>query len=1212
MDGCCTLDPLETIRLIALNYFKKEEHLWTDDDKKRFVAYLKGRDNDLYERLKQPYQTIYTTAMHEAKALNIHDADQVQTFFKKWLPEVPRDFSKSGAKETHEALRQQFLNNYVAHYWNESKEQWALSSTATNDLDTLLNSNAQQYDHVITMSGSNRQLREAECLNTHKSHIPSFDTLPDIMASVMPKNAKHTHNSILLNDVLRNWPVGTTASNPSSMPTLDPNVQISIDTIIPFHEQEKVLLLYFQMAYVAKQYPGATIDFTFNDDKMPLLEGLKKFFEKHPDWVPSNVNLMLNHMDGLKLLKQYATPMGERSSNTTQDITPDGGRLKARIDDWLRHPPKNLPTTTDEIIQNAMHTLGSYPKDRNTGHVEQYLSSLSHYLSEKENSAALASVLNGFEASQRTEACDAILKTCLTTCSFRHEDFIQYAQYYAYRKATSQPNSIVYNITPSRDEKQIYIEWLKKNITHNNTLKNLTSMLPMLCVSQDWDGCAACKPLHTIHMINQHFYDQAKPTFKIDSDQWEIQFLKTMQTLDKTLENRLNEPYKAIYLNAHHAAQQLDVTVENARQYTTDWCPPDSIYRTNQQSTLQATCGRFFKNIDTPPVYQDEKWSMQLQLPTTDLSKAVENNHYSKIVTLSGSNRQDEYMEAYNTNSHKLSSFQALPNMMRDTFSHSSMHQHDTTLLQDMWRGFPPGTTMQQALPIWTPSVCANMPKQIDTALAKGEDQSKILLLYFQMKRAAQQNPHQKIDFMFNDDRDDILNGLKQFFTNHPDWMSPNVTLILQKMAGVQPIAEVARITHQANQTNQKTLTQEGLNWKQGIDEWFNSPSYTMKELSTQHLVETTLKRLPCAAQDSQSQEWQDTIMQEKQWQDGLIKIVDCFPPNQRRAACDAIVLTCVQSHCFDASNVLTFAKNFCYVANQKADVYNNHMLMNTPEKKAPYEAWLSNNDGNVVLKALSAINPKHVSTHPFSATTAIAHYKTLLNPDIACTGIDSVYNKTIKEIIFKDIDCLPFQDGIAILKQIEKWPVMGVTDDVIQRYSKTFCISNGIEAKDVGACLKAQVYQIITQHLHKINAFEQAVEMLKNEQHNFFKLHSIIECQQILLDALKDEQCQAAVRTLPKDCFTDPDPNNRGRILTHLKKALQPSFTDILATVQAIEKEATSPTVARSFNPLQKLTTAAKQCGSMLKSAASGIKIRLSHKPPETDAISTRNTQIH
>ncbi len=60
-------------------------------------------------------------------------------------------------------------------------------------------------------------------------------------------------------------------------------------------------------------------------------------------------------------------------------------------------------------------------------------------------------------------------------------------------------------------------------------------------------------------------------------------------------------------------------------------------------------------------------------------------------------------------------------------------------------------------------------------------DDSKVFLLYASLHRVAAAHPNQQIDYVFFDDREDILNPLHTFFSAHRDWIPSNIHLCFKR-----------------------------------------------------------------------------------------------------------------------------------------------------------------------------------------------------------------------------------------------------------------------------------------------------------------------------------------------------------------------------------------------------------------------------------------------
>ncbi|CAM3060626.1 Dot/Icm secretion system substrate [Legionella steigerwaltii] len=79
------------------------------------------------------------------------------------------------------------------------------------------------------------------------------------------------------------------------------------------------------------------------------------------------------------------------------------------------------------------------------------------------------------------------------------------------------------------------------------------------------------------------------------------------------------------------------------------------------------------------------------------------------------------------------------------------------------------------------------------------DDESKVSLIFAQMRLAAMQNPKDEIEFNFYDDRKDIVEGLQKFFQENPELIPKNVTLNLKGYSG-------PKLTQEQVQANYITL----------------------------------------------------------------------------------------------------------------------------------------------------------------------------------------------------------------------------------------------------------------------------------------------------------------------------------------------------------------------------------------------------------------------
>ncbi|CZH27528.1 hypothetical protein lpymt_01755 [Legionella pneumophila] len=98
----------------------------------------------------------------------------------------------------------------------------------------------------------------------------------------------------------------------------------------------------------------------------------------------------------------------------------------------------------------------------------------------------------------------------------------------------------------------------------------------------------------------------------------------------------------------------------------------------------------------------------------------------------------------------------------------------DPFLLADAYNLVPAGTSLHEA------TNPANGGKIQNGWL---HDKSKTSLVYAHMQRASSLEAREQIDYFFYDDREDLLEGLHQFFSEYPELIPSNVTMHLVKYA---------------------------------------------------------------------------------------------------------------------------------------------------------------------------------------------------------------------------------------------------------------------------------------------------------------------------------------------------------------------------------------------------------------------------------------------
>ncbi|RUQ78856.1 hypothetical protein [Legionella septentrionalis] len=156
---------------------------------------------------------------------------------------------------------------------------------------------------------------------------------------------------------------------------------------------------------------------------------------------------------------------------------------------------------------------------------------------------------------------------------------------------------------------------------------------------------------------------------------------------------------------------------------------------------------------------------------------------FSKTIAFVGSNRQSYTIDIGNAWG-KGSCFPALEKIC--IFLGLDL---DTFLLADIYGNLPAGTSFNRAIEAY---VEAYEGEHADWLF----DETKVSILYAQMHKIAQENPNEDIRFHFYDDKDSILKSVSEFFTQYPELMPKNVSLIISKYAGdVQALQQIATIT---------------------------------------------------------------------------------------------------------------------------------------------------------------------------------------------------------------------------------------------------------------------------------------------------------------------------------------------------------------------------------------------------------------------------------
>ncbi len=170
--------------------------------------------------------------------------------------------------------------------------------------------------------------------------------------------------------------------------------------------------------------------------------------------------------------------------------------------------------------------------------------------------------------------------------------------------------------------------------------------------------------------------------------------------------------------------------------------------------------------------------------------KAIDDNRFNDVIFMVGSNRQSSYIDFMNSIRKKSEScFPALNTLCKEfnTRIKNKICRVDNFLMSDLYGNKPSGSNFKN-------SIDDNEYKNSGLHCDWIFDDSKLSLLYAQMHKVASENRDAEIVFDFYDDRDDILNGLKNFLSKNSDLIPRNVTLRLHKYEG-GPITNIATLS---------------------------------------------------------------------------------------------------------------------------------------------------------------------------------------------------------------------------------------------------------------------------------------------------------------------------------------------------------------------------------------------------------------------------------
>lgn len=237
------------------------------------------------------------------------------------------------------------------------------------------------FKETIVLVGSLRQSVKIDEANARRNQTESFFV-------AIPKVAEYleaTLDKFLTSDIHdKGVNVGTAfelaTKNPSApQPTC-------------FIDESKLSLLYAQTHKLATDYPNEHILFEFYDDRgcgtweveVDILEKLQAYFTQHPEALPSNITLRLNHYDGGHVTR-FSEIQGAgfidtnypKTAKQIANLTCAGKRALSHAE------PSQLSHRTSVVLKNQTSFLpvqAPPPAERISGLITQYLGSFFYYL----------------------------------------------------------------------------------------------------------------------------------------------------------------------------------------------------------------------------------------------------------------------------------------------------------------------------------------------------------------------------------------------------------------------------------------------------------------------------------------------------------------------------------------------------------------------------------------------------------------------------------------------------------------------------------------------------------------------------------------------------------------------------------------------------------------------------------------------------------------
>ncbi|MCH9756410.1 MAG: hypothetical protein K0U37_04355 [Gammaproteobacteria bacterium] len=184
------------------------------------------------------------------------------------------------------------FNTRQYHHLKEKDDNAVVNSNQT--LLVKIRENSANYAETIVFVGSNRQDYDHDQLNSERNETePCFSAIQKLSTALDARL-----DPFLLADVYRETNKGFEPGYAFGL-TQRRDVE-GLNHPRWIFDETKATILYAQMHKLANEHPNETIEFDFFDDRADILISLHDFYTNHPDLVPTNVTLHLNHYLGDK------------------------------------------------------------------------------------------------------------------------------------------------------------------------------------------------------------------------------------------------------------------------------------------------------------------------------------------------------------------------------------------------------------------------------------------------------------------------------------------------------------------------------------------------------------------------------------------------------------------------------------------------------------------------------------------------------------------------------------------------------------------------------------------------------------------------------------------------------------------------------------------------------------------------------------------------